>query len=107
MRLNAWWDFRGLDRSKISEDIFEQFEEINEALADGLRDIFDTGIRDGSLREDLDVDMCISQYLYSLRAVLHRAQSPGYSFATIDPAEYVSHYLDLFTRGIGNLKGKV
>ncbi|HSG27883.1 MAG TPA: TetR/AcrR family transcriptional regulator [Candidatus Krumholzibacterium sp.] len=105
-RLNVWWDLRGIDRSKIGEEIFAEFEQINEELAEGLRGIFQLGIRDGSLRDDLDVDMCISQYLYSLRAVLHRARSRGYSFARFDQGEYVMHFLDLFTRGIRNTKGR-
>ncbi len=100
VRLQAYWDYRGIDRDTISDDVAREFEKVNTELADGLREIFRLGIADGSLRPELDVDVCISQYLYSLRSVIHRALSPTYSFATFDPDGYVSHFLDLFSRAI-------
>jgi TetR/AcrR family transcriptional regulator len=105
MRLNAWWDYRGIDESKINAEVFSDFEKINEELAEGLREIFELGISDGSLRPGLNVDMCISHFLYSLRAVLNRALSTGYSFTSFDASEYVDSFIALFTRGICNTKG--
>jgi AcrR family transcriptional regulator len=105
LRLQLYWDFTGLDRSRISEDIFTAFERLNNELADGLRDIFQLGVEDGSLRPDLQVDMCISQFLYSLRSILNRALSPTYSFAKFGPDEYVQHFLDFLSRGIRNTGG--
>ena len=106
MRLQLYWDFRGIDETMISPTIFSRFEAINHMLAEDLRDIFQHGIADGSLRRDIDVDMCISQYLYTLRAVLNRAIFPGYSFASFDADSYVHHYLDLFSRAIRSRGGK-
>jgi AcrR family transcriptional regulator len=106
MRLQLYWDFRGIDESRISRTIFSRFEAINHRLAEDLREIFRHGIADGSLRCDIDVDMCISQYLYTLRAVLNRAIFPGYSFASFDVDSYVHHYLDLFSRAIRRTGGK-
>jgi len=100
MRLQFYWDFRGLDRDRIGSDTLAAFEKLNDELADGLRTVFHLGIRDGSLRPDLRIDLCISQYIYGLRTVLNRALSRSYSFAGFDPDEYVQHYLDLFRRGI-------
>ena len=68
--------------------------------------MFRQGVADGSLRRDIDTDMCISQYLYTLRAVLNRAVFPGYSFASFDADSYVQHYLDLFSRAIRKTGGK-
>ena len=102
LHLQLYWDIRGLDRDRISTEVFNEFESVNGQLAEGLREIFRLGIDDGTLRPDLSVDAAISQYLYTLRTVLHRALSPAYSFASFDPDEYVRHYLDLFSRGIRN-----
>jgi AcrR family transcriptional regulator len=102
MHLQIYWDFKGIDRDRIGEEAFASFESINNSLAEGLREIFRLGVADGSLRPDINVDLCISQYLYTLRSVLHRALSPTYSFASFDADEYVAHYLDLFTRAISN-----
>jgi TetR/AcrR family transcriptional regulator len=106
MRLQLYWDFRGIDERTISPAIFARFEEINRNLADDLRGMFRRGVDDASLRPDIDADMCISQYLYTLRTILNRAISPGYSFAGFDADSYVSHYLDLFIRAIRNTGGK-
>jgi AcrR family transcriptional regulator len=100
VRLEVYWDYRGLNPRLIGRKLFTRFRERNDELADGLRDIFRLGITDGSMRPDLQVDMCISQFLYSFRSILNRAMSPGYSFAEFEAGEYVSHYLDLFSRGI-------
>ena len=105
LRLQAYWDFRGVDPDRICPGIFSAFKAVNDELADGLREIFRMGIEDGSLRPGLDVDLCISQYLYTFRSVLHRALSSTYSFARFDPDDYVEAYLDLFSRGIRNLGG--
>ncbi len=100
--LESYWDFRGLNAKLISPELFARFEKQNNELADGLRDIFHLGITDGSMRPDLQVDMCISQFLYSLRSIIHRAMSPGYSFANFDADDYVRHYVDLFLRSVRN-----
>lgn len=102
MHLHLYWDLKGMDRDKLSEETFDAFETINDDLADGLRGIFRLGLNDGSLRSDLKVDLCISQFLYTLRAALHRAITSGYSFARFDAEEYFQYYLDLFTRAIHN-----
>jgi AcrR family transcriptional regulator len=100
--LQAYWDYTGINRDKLGDSAFRDFETLNNDLADGLRSIFRLGVSDGSLRPDLEVDVAISQFLYSLRSVIHRALSPTYSFAQFAPDEYVAHFLDLFRRGICN-----
>ncbi|MDH4158611.1 MAG: hypothetical protein OEW00_15185, partial [candidate division Zixibacteria bacterium] len=102
IRLQLYWDYRGVDRTLIGDEIFASFESINNELARGLREIFQLGLNDGSLRPDLKVDLSISQFLYSFRAVLNRALSSTYSFAHFDPDEYVKYYLEIFARGIRN-----
>jgi AcrR family transcriptional regulator len=102
IRLQLYWDLRGIDRELIGDDTFTAFETINHELAESLREIFHLGISDGSLRSDLPVDMTISQFLYSFRSILNRALSSSYSFASFDADEYVKYYLDNFIRVIKN-----
>ena len=102
IRLQLYWDLKGLDINNISDDTFESFEKINNELADSLRKIFLLGVNDGSLRADLEVDICISQFLYSIRAIINRALSQTYSFAQFEKEKYFNHYLDMYTRGIRN-----
>ncbi|MCP4545191.1 MAG: TetR/AcrR family transcriptional regulator [bacterium] len=105
LQLQAYWDYCGIDRSKIGDETFGKYEGLNDELAAGLRTIFNLGIADGSLRPDLQVDMCISQFLYTLRSVIRRALSTTYSFAEFIPEVYLRHYLDLFGRSIRNNEG--
>ena len=100
IRLQAYWDYRGIHRSRIDGATLARFEEINDELADGLRKVFRLGVDDGSLRQDLEIDLTISHFLYSVRIIIHRGLSPGYSFASFEPKPYFDHYLDLFCRGI-------
>jgi TetR/AcrR family transcriptional regulator len=107
LRLQIYSDFKGINRKRTGDDAFSRFEAANQELAEGLREIFRLGVADGSLRGDLNIDLCISQFLQSLRAVLHRALSPHYSFASFEPDDYVDHYLDLFCRAIRNDEGRL
>ncbi len=100
--VEQYWDFHGIERNRVSAEIFDEFEALNNELAAGLREMFQVGIEDGSLRNDLAVDACISQFVYSLRAILGRALSSSYSFTDLDPDLYVRHYLDQYCRGICN-----
>lgn len=106
MELERYWDYRGVDRSRLAPDVFGRFEHLNEELASGLRDLFRRGIADGSLRPDLEIDVCISHFLYSLRAVLGRALSSSHSFARFEPDAYVRQFLELFLRGVRGGKGE-
>jgi AcrR family transcriptional regulator len=105
LQMHLYFDFKGIDRNRITRKTFNRFRTLNTELAEGLREIFQQGVKDGSLQPDLDMDLCISQYIYSLRAIVNRAVSPGYSFARFAPDEYVRHYLDLFSRSIRSLGG--
>ena len=84
-------------RIEVPNDWFAEWLQSNfgELIRSALRDIE---------RPDLQIDLCISQFLYSLRSVIHRALSQSYSFAAFDADEYVAHYLDLFSRGIRHTK---
>ena len=106
-RLESYWDYHGLDPERIGRGLFDRFVERNNELADGLREITRTGIADGSMRRDLEIDMTVSQFLYSLRSIINRAVSPGYSFAVFDADEYVRKYIDLFCKGIAANGGTV
>jgi AcrR family transcriptional regulator len=107
LKLQVYWDYRGIDRAKMPAEIFADFEALNNELADGLRDIFRLGVEDGSLRPDIEIDLCISQFLYTLRVVIHRALSPTYTFAAFAPDEYVRHYIALFSEAICRRKEQV
>lgn len=102
LKMSIYWDYKGIDRNRISLAVFKSFKIINDELADGLRDIFNLGLIDGSLRPDLEVEISISQFLYCLRSIVNRAVSPGYTFTRFKPDKYVDNYLTLYQRAICN-----
>jgi AcrR family transcriptional regulator len=102
LKLQVFWDYRGIDRRKVDSGLFTAFSRLNDEIIGGLRQAVRLGRKDGSLRPDLPVDMTISHYAYSLRTALHKALFPAYSFAHFDPDRYLDHYFRLLTRGIAN-----
>jgi AcrR family transcriptional regulator len=105
MRLSFYYDYRGIEKSRIGPGTFSRFERQNDELAVTLRSIFVAGIEDGSIRDGIDIDLSISHFIYTLRTVINRAMSGTYSFASFDPDHYVESYLDFFTSAISGGQG--
>lgn len=105
LQLQAYWDFHKVREDSVAREAFAAFEDINNRLAEGLRGIFRAGVDDGSIRSDLNLDMAISQFLYSFRAVINRALSKDYSFARFDAGDYIRQYITLLRRAVGNNTG--
>lgn len=100
MQIQTYMDYKFVQVEKVDHLIFQKFEQINNELANGLRSIFELGSSDGSIRNDIDVDMTIKVFLYSYRAVLNKALSGSYSFANSEKTELINHFLELFTTSI-------
>jgi TetR/AcrR family transcriptional regulator len=100
MRMEMFWDYHGIEPGAVGEDAMEDFVQINEELAGGLRAMIESGVADGSLRADLDTEMCLSQFVQCLRAAAYRALTRSYSFAEFDSKAYLEHFLDLWFAGI-------
>jgi AcrR family transcriptional regulator len=106
LRLQVFWDYRGIDKRRVEEKLFNDFTSLNDEIIAGLRTAFRLGKRDGSLRSDLPVDMTISQYAYSLRTALNKALFPAFSFASFNPDDYLRLYFEMLTRGIANTEAR-
>ncbi|MFH1312647.1 MAG: TetR/AcrR family transcriptional regulator [Candidatus Eisenbacteria bacterium] len=101
LHIQAYWDYRGIDRNRIDTEVFQRFETANERIIESLREAFRQGIDDGSIRGEESTDMLISHYAYTLRTVMNKALFPAYSFASFDSEAYVAGFLGLFIRAIG------
>lgn len=107
VEVERYWDFQGIDRTRVSADVFDEFKKVNNEFAAALREMFREGIDDGSLRADLAVEASVSQFVYAFRAILGRALSSSYSFTDVDPDQYVQLYLDQYRRSICSEKRRV
>jgi len=100
LRVQFFWDFRGIHPERLSPEVQAALEEAVEPLVSGMREIFRAGQADGSIKPDLDPDTILGQYAYTLRALMNRVLFPGHSFAEFEPLSFVHSYLDLFLDGI-------
>ncbi len=103
-RLQLYWDYNGIHPERLSDQTFTEFERQNDQLADDLRTILSTGIRDRSIRSDISIDSTIGQFIYTLRAVCARVIFGSYSFAEMETSTYIDHFLEIFGRGIEGRK---
>ena len=97
-------DYKFIQIDKIGKTIMIRFKLINGELADVLKEIFNTGIEDGSMRKEIEIDITINQFLYSYRAILSRAFSDNYPFVKLKKTTYINHFLILFTQSLINNK---
>ena len=100
LQIQNYMDYKFIDLNSVNQEVFKRFESINNELADGLREIFNMGINDGTFRQEIESDITISQFLYSYRAILKSAFSDTYSFQKSDQLYYVNHFIQLFTLSI-------
>jgi len=100
VELQTYLDFRGLDENKISPDIMQEYDSLNMQLKDYHVRIIESGVADGSLREDININYTISHFAYSLRSIIKRALDSSYSMTPINSDEYFHQFLESFIRGI-------
>jgi AcrR family transcriptional regulator len=100
LRLQSYWDYKGIDQGRIRSQVFDEFRSVNEEIVAGLRAAFAAGERDGSLRPGLSVDLTIGHYALTLRSVLNKLLFPGYSFAPAEVEPSYRYFLNLFLRAL-------
>jgi AcrR family transcriptional regulator len=102
LRMQAYWDHRGLAFDRFGETVRDQYNELYESFMDITR-IIKLGIEDGTLRSDLDVDLTLDLFFMTLRSVANQVlliEAPNVSQIN-DPSESTYfYYLDLFMEGV-------
>ncbi len=100
LRLQAYVDYKSFNRERIDDGLIKEYDAVNERLADQLRSVFMEGVRDGCFIPGLDLDLCVSLFDSSIRAILNRTLSEDNPIASVDPEYYFFSFLGLFIRGI-------
>jgi len=100
VELQTYLDYAGLNPERYSESVLTEYHELNLQLVDVLRGVLNHGLEIGILHQSVEIDTCINQFAYMLRAIIHRALSATYSFLEIEPDQYMEHFIDLFIRGL-------
>lgn len=99
-RLQSYVNYNGINRDRIDADLVENFYRFNEQLRGQLRSIFEDGIRERCFLPGLNIDICVSQFVHAMRAILSVTISEGGSTACVDPQFYFFSFLSVFIRGI-------
>lgn len=71
LRMQVYWDYKGLDLDKLNEPVRDQYRELEDTFVE-LSQILRLGAADGSLRDDLDVGRTMDLFFMTLRAVLNQ-----------------------------------
>jgi len=100
LKFQIYWDYNKINIDKIDPEIFQQYHRWNLKGIEKIRQAFNIGIKDKSLKENLHVDMTINHLLYSLRIILNKAIFPTYSFANFESEKYYYHFLNFFLKAI-------
>lgn len=107
LKLQFYMDYHGVDPRSTDPETFAKFQELNDELGNHLRQVLKQGILEGAFQESINLDVCVSNFVYSLRSILHRAFAESYSFVQINAQEYFENYLNIFISGLGtNNKNK-
>lgn len=104
LRLMIYLDFLGIDIKNTDQALFVRYRARNEEMVDYLKDAFHQAMKEGSVRKDVDIDLTISQWGYSLRAILHRAIQKTYSFARFAPEKYYFSFFETLLKSISTEK---
>jgi len=92
LRLGVYWEFHGLDESKISREIMEKRKSIFSTF--DLWDVFLEGKKDGSIREDLEKEIYIS-FTMIIRLLMNEILVLKYK-----NSDFYYKYLDFFLDAI-------
>jgi len=100
VHMQMFRDYRGLDRGAVGEDVERRHREVIDPLIEAMNVEFRSGQADGSIRPGLDPMTCLSQFAFSLRALMNRVLCSDDELGDFDPDRFVNSYIDLFMRGI-------
>lgn len=98
LRMQVYWDYKGLDLDKLNEPVREQYRELEDTFVELSRTLR-LGAADGSLRDDLDVGRTMDLFFMTLRAVLNQVLlvvPPRVSQIDDNSEGTYLYYLDLF-----------
>ena len=96
-RMGVYLDHNGMDFEKISTEVSEELCIYRNMALDDLRSAYKVGQQDGSLREDINININITHLCLSLRTMLNEIVL-GY-----EKKEFYYEYLELF---LSSLKSK-
>jgi AcrR family transcriptional regulator len=106
-KLHMFEDYNSINKEKVKTFIYQEFDNLLNEVISLVRSAFESGIQDGSLKNDLNIEYCDKYFAYTLRIILNVAFSPEKTKHIIDKYDeerFYFQYLDLFMTAIKNTK---
>lgn len=104
LRLQLYWSAYGVNFSKISSSVIEEFREENEKALATLRRAFQSELEDTRYGSSKYINRLVSHFLQTLRIVLNQSLLPVDPFQRYNDPDYYFQYLDLFMLSIKAMK---
>lgn len=102
LRIQSHWDYRGYNFNKFSDAVSKSYREWYESFEE-LCEVYSEGIRDGSLRGDVDVSRTVDLFFMTLRSTANQVlliKDPDVSQVDDTDEGLYFDYLKLFLRSI-------
>jgi TetR/AcrR family transcriptional regulator len=104
-KLHMFEDYNSIRAEKVDKELYREFDEqLNELIA-LVKSAFELGIKDSSLKDDLNIGYCDKFLAYNLRAMLNVALSPDkvkQLDENFDVKDFYFEYLHMFMAFIKN-----
>ena len=75
-KLHMFEDYNSIDKNKVKSSIYQEFDNLLNEVINLVRSAFESGIQDGSLKNDLNIEYCDKYLAYNLRTILNVAFTP-------------------------------
>ncbi len=99
-KLYPYIRYFSLSQEDLNEENLVSFNSLLHERKQVLNQIFESGMKDGSIRDDVDQAMLIDQFVESYDAILYKAFSKTRE-SDFDRSIYVNHFLKLFITNLG------
>jgi TetR/AcrR family transcriptional regulator len=102
LRIQSNWDYRGFDFDKFGDAVARAYHEWHVSFEE-LCEVYSEGVKDGSLRGDLDIERTVDLFFMTLRAIANQIiliKDPDASqISSTDEGLYFD-YLKLFLQAV-------
>jgi len=98
-KLHMFEDYNSINKDKVKTSIYQEFDNLLNEVISLVRSAFESGIQDGSLKSDLNIEYCDKYLAYNLRTILNVAFTPDkikQLDSAFDDRDFYFQYLNMF-----------
>jgi len=106
-KLHLYEDYNSISTVNVDSELYHEFDEQLNELITLVRNAFELGMKDSSLKSDLNIGYCDKFLAYNLRSMLNVAFSPDkvkQLDSNFDVKDFYFEYLHMFMAFIKNSK---